>query len=304
MKTNYLTETKLMNEKPFTTETQRHRDSQRKAKRFLVFSLLLFLCVSVSLWSRVFVQRFSPSHLWERRGRGIGRFLREIKRAVYVYCWRFPSPAPSGHPLPHAGEGNSLSLHLRSFIESIRANQSGRSRIASRLLTSVSCFLMAACTTIGAVKPAGEAVSQRGVALPPSTQSLAASQETLIGAGGAAVVGAFLSPLPTALKMSASRAGAAAGALLYILYDPLAPNWTIEEQAVDAENYRVFLRAKNFRTGGDGEAIRIVHRRAQQLQREKGYTGYRLLDYSESIESATPFAYRTSEGTIQLVKTP
>jgi hypothetical protein len=163
---------------------------------------------------------------------------------------------------------------------------------------------MAACTTIGAVKPAGEAVSQRSLALPPSTQSLAASQETLIGAGGAAIVGAFLSPLPTTLKVSANTVGAATSALLYLIYDPLAPNWTIEEQAMDEETYRFFLRAKNFRTGGDGEAMRIVQRRARQLQREKGYTGYRLLDYSEGIESATPFAYRTSEGTIQLVKTP
>jgi hypothetical protein len=38
------------------------------------------------------------------------------------------------------------------------------------------------------------------------------------------------------------------------------------------------------------------------LQREKGYTGYKLLDYSEGIESSTPFPYRVSEGTIQLVR--
>ena len=29
-----------------------------------------------------------------------------------------------------------------------------------------------------------------------------------------------------------------------------------------------------------------------------------LLDYSESVESSTPFTYRVSEGTIQLVKAP
>jgi hypothetical protein len=56
-----------------------------------------------------------------------------------------------------------------------------------------------------------------------------------------------------------------------------------------------------FRTGGDGKAIRIVQRRAKQLQREKGYTACQLLDYSEGIESATPFSYRVSEGTIRLM---
>ena len=65
---------------------------------------------------------------------------------------------------------------------------------------------------------------------------------------------------------------------------------------------RLSLRAKHFRVGGDGEAMQIVKRRALQLQREKGYESYRLLDYSEGIESATPYTNKVSEGTIQLVK--
>ena len=154
---------------------------------------------------------------------------------------------------------------------------------------------LAGCTTVDSVKPSGETASRPGVEITPT---LAVSGETLAGAGG-------FHP-----QQHDSQGGRLAGrdfrsqetALLYILYDPLAPNWTIKEQALDAETYRLSLRAKHFRTGGDGEAMRIVQRRAQQLQREKGYAAYRLLDYSESIESATPFSYRVSEGTIQLVK--
>lgn len=96
-------------------------------------------------------------------------------------------------------------------------------------------------------------------------------------------------------------AGAAA-ALLYVIYDPLAPNWNIEEKRLSDDTYYLALRAKSFRVGGDGEAVQIIKRRAVQLQREKGYTGYRLLDYSEGIESSTPLTHRVSEGTIQLVK--
>ena len=96
-------------------------------------------------------------------------------------------------------------------------------------------------------------------------------------------------------------AGAAA-ALLYVIYDPLAPNWNIEEKRLADDTYYLALRAKSFRVGGDGEAVQIIKRRAVQLQREKGYTGYRLLDYSEGIESSTPLTHRVSEGTIQLVK--
>ena len=93
-----------------------------------------------------------------------------------------------------------------------------------------------------------------------------------------------------------------AGALLYVIYDPLAPNWNIEEKPLNEDTYFLSLRAKSFRTGGDGEAIQIVKRRALQLQREKGYAGYHILDYSEGIESSTPLTHRVSEGTIQLVR--
>ena len=95
-------------------------------------------------------------------------------------------------------------------------------------------------------------------------------------------------------------AGATA-ALLYVVYDPLAPNWSIQERPLSEDTFVLSLRAKSFRVGGDGEAIQIVKRRALQLQRDKGYGAYRILDYSEGIESATPLTYRVSEGTIQLV---
>lgn len=95
-----------------------------------------------------------------------------------------------------------------------------------------------------------------------------------------------------------------AGGALYLIYDPLAPNWTIEEKALNEHTYYLSLRAKSFRTGGDGEAMQVVRRRALQLQREKGYAAYRILDYSEGIESSTPLTHRVSEGTIQLVGAP
>lgn len=92
-----------------------------------------------------------------------------------------------------------------------------------------------------------------------------------------------------------------AGALIYVVYDPLAPNWRIEEQAIDSERYQLALRAKSFRIGGDGEAAQIFRRRAQQLQREKGYAAYRIVDYVEGVDSGTPFTHRTAQGLIQLV---
>ncbi|NJA89142.1 hypothetical protein HCX48_07890 [Rhodocyclus tenuis] len=105
----------------------------------------------------------------------------------------------------------------------------------------------------------------------------------------------------TALTFEQVANAAAVAGIVYVVYDPLAPNWTIREQALDAQNYVLSLRAKSFRIGGDGEAAQIFRRRAQLLQREKAYSGYRILDYAEGIESSTPFTHRTAEGIIQLV---
>ncbi len=93
-------------------------------------------------------------------------------------------------------------------------------------------------------------------------------------------------------------------AFFYIIYDPLAPNWEIKERAINQETFMLSLKAKSFRIGGDGEALMALKRRALYLQRVKGYSSYQILDYSEGIESTTPFTHRVSEGTIRLVKTP
>jgi len=95
---------------------------------------------------------------------------------------------------------------------------------------------------------------------------------------------------------------AAAAVAAYVIYDPLAPNWTIEERVVATDTYLLSMRAKSFRVGGDGESGLILRRRALQLQRQLGFLGYRILDYSEGIESSTPFTHRFAEGMFRLVR--
>ncbi|MFZ4535665.1 hypothetical protein [Propionivibrio sp.] len=110
--------------------------------------------------------------------------------------------------------------------------------------------------------------------------------------------------LLAAFSVASCGTTSASGALQNIAsYGPLAPNWSIEETPISEGTYYLSLRAKSYRIGGDGEAIQIVKRRALQLQREKGYTDYRILDYSEGVESSTPLTHRVAEGTIQLVNT-
>lgn len=172
------------------------------------------------------------------------------------------------------------------------------------LFLVVSAALLAACTTlepvqtgrVSAVNPVtGEVISQPALELP---QNIEVSAETGAAAGALLVFGHPVS----ALGLPGQVFSAQQSALLYVIYDPLAPNWSIKERALGPDSYYISLRAKSFRTGGDGEAIQILKRRAMQLKRERGYEDYRIVDYAEGIESSTPFTHRYSEGTVLLVR--
>ncbi len=102
--------------------------------------------------------------------------------------------------------------------------------------------------------------------------------------------------------VSLSLTTLAAGVALYAYYDPLAPNWEIEEAKLATDTFRFSMKMKRFHTGGSGESIQILKRRASQLQYEQGYDGYQILEYTEGIDSHTIGARRVAEGVIKLVR--
>lgn len=106
----------------------------------------------------------------------------------------------------------------------------------------------------------------------------------------------------TAVSMSTLVAAAALGAVAYVVYDPLAPNWEIEESRLNDSTYRFSMKMKRYHTGGAGESIQILKRRASQLQYEQGFGSYQIMEYSEGIDSQTIGARRVAEGTIRLVQ--
>lgn len=89
--------------------------------------------------------------------------------------------------------------------------------------------------------------------------------------------------------------------MIYLIYDPAAPNWEIEQVRVSEDVFSFQLRMKRYHTGGSGESMMVMKRRAERLQRELGYSGYQVLEFSEGIESETIAARRFGEGRIQLV---
>lgn len=92
----------------------------------------------------------------------------------------------------------------------------------------------------------------------------------------------------------------ALGAAVYLVVDPLSPNWRIEEARIGDNRFRIALRKKRFVTGGDGEAAQIFYRRAEQIVRENGYAGYTVLEFGEGVESTVPIAQRVAQGVIQV----
>jgi hypothetical protein len=93
--------------------------------------------------------------------------------------------------------------------------------------------------------------------------------------------------------------GLVLGALAYLVIDPLAPNWTIEELPLGADRFAFALRKKRFAFGGDGEAEQVFRRRAATLARERGYRGYDVLEYTSGIESNMPIGQRVAHATVQ-----
>lgn len=95
--------------------------------------------------------------------------------------------------------------------------------------------------------------------------------------------------------------GAYAGAA-YLILDPLAPNWEIEQAAFPDGHYHFALKMKRFYAGGAGESRMVFHQRAKELMRQGGYDGYQVVEYSEGMESSVLGSQRVSQGVIRLTR--
>ena len=95
--------------------------------------------------------------------------------------------------------------------------------------------------------------------------------------------------------------GLYAGAAWLIL-DPLAPNWGIEQASFPERHYHLSLKMKRVYAGGAGEARVVFHQRAKDLMRQNGFDTYAVVEYSEGLESSILGSQRVARGVIQLVR--
>lgn len=88
----------------------------------------------------------------------------------------------------------------------------------------------------------------------------------------------------------------------WLILDPLAPNWEIEQASFPDRYYHLSLKMKRVYTGGAGEARVVFHQRAKDLMRENGFDGYTVVEYTEGLESSLLGSQRTARGVIQLTR--
>ena len=93
--------------------------------------------------------------------------------------------------------------------------------------------------------------------------------------------------------------GAYAG-VAWLVLDPLAPNWHVEEAPLSDNHIHLSLKMKRYYTGGAGEARAVFHRRAKELMRYNGFDGYQVVEYSESLESSVLGSQRVAVGVIRM----
>ncbi len=98
------------------------------------------------------------------------------------------------------------------------------------------------------------------------------------------------------------------GIAAYLIVDPLAPNWKIEQSEPVPGEIHLALKKKAItnEAGGDGEARVVFMRRAAAVASERGAagagkaSGYTVLEFTEGVESDFPFARRVAYGVVQI----
>lgn len=121
-------------------------------------------------------------------------------------------------------------------------------------------------------------------------------ESSLLGSGALRISPSFSIPLEKIVYW-----GAYAG-LAYLITDPLAPNWQIEEAPLGDHRVHFSLQMRRYYAGGAGEARSIFHRRVRELMQYNGYDGYQVIEYSEGMTSSVLGSLRTAEGVVLMTR--
>ncbi|HLA35662.1 MAG TPA: hypothetical protein VJ001_12425 [Rhodocyclaceae bacterium] len=88
----------------------------------------------------------------------------------------------------------------------------------------------------------------------------------------------------------------------YLILDPTAPNWEIEQAQFPDGYCHLSLKMKRLYAGGAGEARVVFHRQAKDAMRQGGYDDYQVVEYSEGMESSVLGSQRVAQGVVLLTR--
>ncbi len=95
-----------------------------------------------------------------------------------------------------------------------------------------------------------------------------------------------------------------AAGIIWLIVDPLAPNWKVEVHSLGDGRFALNLTMKRFITGGEGEAAQVVRRTAEKMRKQGKAAEWALIEMSEGIESKVPIAQRVAQAVIELRYAP
>jgi hypothetical protein len=152
---------------------------------------------------------------------------------------------------------------------------------------------------IASINPSQEAKMRKSIGLSTALIAL------LVGCSNPVVPAGAVSVTETISYTYAQILGAAIviGAI-YIVVDPLAPNWQIKETRLDENHFRIDMRMKRVTTGGVGESMDLFHRQADAIAIQTHSPGYTIMSFNEGLESTFAIARRWSRGVIELRPAP
>ena len=78
--------------------------------------------------------------------------------------------------------------------------------------------------------------------------------------------------------------------------------WHITQFQVEADRYLIAMRKNLLTLGGDGEAAQIFFRRAAQLTRESGAVHFRVIEFSEGVDSSLLISQRVANGVVEVIR--
>lgn len=125
--------------------------------------------------------------------------------------------------------------------------------------------------------------------------------ESGAAAGGSIVGNSVLKLTPNiSVELEKLVAWGAYAGVAWLVLDPLAPNWEIEEAPLPDNHVHFSLKMKRYYTGGAGEARVVFHRRAKELMQYNGFDAYQVVEYNESLESSVLGSQRVAVGVVRM----